>query len=342
MGKIPRASARGFLLLLLLFPSVIFANEVAFGGQGAIPIPMTPSPILLQDAHIVITGNNINSNELDGSWQYACDYTFKNNTDQTVQVKMGFPFPVKDSITEISIPKGQRLNKGDPMVYDFHVTVEGKPITPTNYRVPVKKALDYKGAYLWEVTFQPQQILHIHHDYVTGVTVNDMGQSFVNYVLQNGGLWQKGKMASATVEVIPNTPTRFCHEIEENHPSTNLPGVKISGDKSDRRYQWHLTRFSPAKDLHACLLTGRDYIRYRVVYPIAQGSDSIPLNTITAEQLRFLQNAIYAQYGQHFQDAQMQAFFNSQWWYESNLNYSDRMLAPDDKTALALIKKYAP
>lgn len=320
-------------LFLFFFLPCSYAEGIIFGGQGSMPMPMAEVPVELQEAHIIISGENIYSAQMDGSWRYSCDYIFKNTADKTVHVKMALPFSVKHEVNAAAIPNNKKLHIGDPMMYDFNVSVEGKSVS-------VKKNADNKRVYAWTVDFQPHQILHLHQEYRTGVTLNEVGQLLLTYVLKTGKLWYGQDIRSVLLEIFPRTPTRFCHEVEGEHTFVEWPNMKKEGEKSERKYVLDLGHFSSDKDLRVCLLTGKDYIRYRVVYPLVQGSNSIPLQTITPEQLNVLKNAIYAQYGQHFNDAQMQAFFDSQWWYESNGRYSKHMLSVDDKKALNFLEKF--
>lgn len=332
------------IIATLLFLSTVTtaaANDTAFGGGGATPMPIREGNVQMKDEHIVISGKDINSGNLDGHWKYACDYTFKNLSDKSVALKMGFPFPVRSEEEAVTVPKGYKLKNGDPIVYDFTVKINDKLVNTQFYSISpnLNEQMDYKGAYIWDMTFQPNEEIKVYHNYLTGITFNVMGQIWVSYVLRTGGLWQGGKIGAAKLEVIPNTPTRLCNELDEQTKPPALVGMKIIGKKAERKYVWNLKNFSPQMDLELCLQTGRDYIRYHVVYPIAEGSDSIQLDKMSLLELRFLRNAIYAQYGRGFQDAQMQDYFNQQWWYEPNPNYSDSSLTKEDKQALEFILK---
>lgn len=171
-------------------------------------------------------------------------------------------------------------------------------------------------------------------NYKTEATWNVMGFHSVSYGLT------PCKLERTKIEIIPNTPTRLCSEInktaKDRKPTLN--GMKIIGKGKDRRYVWDLKRFSSKKDFSLCLQTGRNYIRYRVVYPLLQ-DDLSRLHAMTKDQLAWIRNTIYAQYGRVFEEAKLQGYFKHQWWYEPNLNYSDTLLTREDQTLLLAIKQ---
>lgn len=335
-------------ILLILFCTSLHADDTAFGGSGSSPMPIEKTDIKMVDEHINIQGHQIDRSDMQGEWKVTCDFTFENTTDKPITLNVGFPFPIDEADGNVTAPAGMPVKQGDALVHDFSVTVDGQPVTATKQKIASnpEKGLHYTDAYIWEMHFEPHQILRVHHNYITGITFNVLGHSIVSYVLMTGGMWQDGTIGDAKLQVVPNTPTRLCSELVSNGNSLEYlkphpEGVKIVGTGRDRKYVWNLINFQPKSDLDVCLQTGKDYVRYNFVYPLINmaGGQPIDLNKMNANQLRLLKNTIYAQYGRQFTDPELQTYFNKQWWYEPNLKYADNLLTKEDQQALAVIAK---
>lgn len=319
------------------------ANDTAFGGTGATPYPIEQPNIQMLSEKITISGRDLNNPTMNGSWFYQCDFLFKNNHHEPLTVQMGFPFPVdNEEFGNIAVPAGRQVKPGEALVYDFKVTAQGKSISTQRQKIAPnqEKGLFYKDAYLWKLTFSPAETVAIQHQYTTGATFDVMGFNQVSYVLKTGGLWQGGRIGQTQIEVIPNTPTRLCSELNKkiNFGSPKPKGMKIIGQGKNRRYVWNLKKFSPKDDLSLCIQTGRNYIHYRVVYPLLQ-DDLARIHSMNKKQLALIRNTIYAQYGRQFETPQLQTYFNRQWWYEPNPAYTDRLLTAEDKKLIAVIKQ---
>ncbi|WP_131782932.1 YARHG domain-containing protein [Legionella gresilensis] len=330
-------------LTLLSLGTVITAqaNDTAFGGTGASPYPIEQPNIKMAAEKIIITGHNLNKENRSGFWDYQCSFLFENNLNKPITIQMGFPFPVNnEEFGNISIPAGRQSKQGAALVYDFVATARNKPIAVRKQRITSnkEKGLEYQEAYIWNFSFLPKETVTLNHHYNTGVTFDVMGYHWVNYVLKTGKLWQGGRIGRTEIDIIPNTPTRLCSELNKNaHYTKPKPkGMKILGKGKDRHYVWNLKNFSPDDDLSVCLQTGRNYIRYRVVYPLLE-ENLTRLRTMNAEQLTLIKNTIYAQYGRQFENSKLQRYFNRQWWYEPNSGYSDKLLTVDDQKILAAI-----
>lgn len=333
------------LFIFMLTYSLAHADDTAFGGSGSTPMPIEKNEIRMIDEHIVINGNELDKENMQGEWKVSCDFTFKNMTDKVIALDVGFPFPIYEEEENITAPAGITPQKGGPLLYDFIVQVDGKKVDAQQKDIASNssKGIYYKNAYIWKMTFAPHQIARVHHDYKTGVTFNVMGHSLVNYVLLTGGLWQSGTIDHAKLEVIPNTPTRLCSELENSESDYSKPkpdGVEIIGLGKNRKYIWNLKKLQPKEDLQVCLQTAKNYIRYSLVYPLVNhtGGDKLDLKKMDKSQLRILRNSIFAQYGRRFQSPELQDYFNKQWWYEPSNAYSDNMLTKEDKEAIKIIQ----
>ncbi|STX28605.1 Uncharacterised protein [Legionella beliardensis] len=329
-------------LTLLSLTMAAQANDTAVGGSGASPYPVEQPNIKMVAEKIIITGQDLNKENMRGAWDYDCSFVFKNTLNQPISLQMGFPFPINDKETMVAIPAGQHSKPGDALVYNFTARANNKllPVKRQKITANIEKDLFYRDAYIWKFTFSPLETVAIKHNYETGATFDVMGFHFVSYVLKTGKLWQGGRIGRTEIEVIPNTPTRLCSEVNKDAQYTKPKpkGIKIIGKGKNRRYVWNLKNFAPTEDLSLCLQTGKNYIRYRVIYPLLQ-EDLSRLHAMTKEQLALIRNTIYAQYGRVFDTPKLQAYFKRQWWYEPNAHYSDNLLTPEDQKLLSVIKQ---
>jgi len=340
--------ARLLMGLLLCSAYVVHANDTAFGGTGVLPIPISNDAIAMQNEKIVIKGHDLGQGGFHGRFVYHCDFVFKNETDKVQTLQMGFPFPVSNEEEAIAYPKGVEEVVGAPLVYNFKLTVQGKPVEAMQAKIlpNEQKKINYKEAYIWPMTFQPNETIDIGHLYTTGVTKDVMGLIWVEYVLKTGRLWKGGVIGQTIVEVHPNTPTRLCNElpIGDIEPAPLIAGMQIINEGKHRVYRWQLSAFSPDTDLSLCLQTGIDYVRHQILYPLLTKieQDPKPVEQYTPTALKQLKNTVFAQYGRTFNDPSLQAYFEQQWWYEANQNYSDTLLTDEDRQILHLLAKLNP
>ncbi|CEG61517.1 YARHG domain-containing protein [Legionella micdadei] len=336
--------AKVFIFLTLLTQSInSSANDTEFGGNGSLPIPIENNAISMISENISINGEDLLNPNKRGRWLYHCQFTFKNFTPKKQRLQMGFPFPIYNEEEAVTVPKGSISHPGDPLVYDFKVTTPNGPIPAVRSKIGTNKdkGVAYQEAYIWPMSFEPDQILKIEHSYSTGTTNDVMGFTWVSYVLKTGALWRGNQIGHTRIKISPNTPTRLCSEISQYKDigTPILPGMKIVQKGAYRQYLWDLEHFKPKQDLTLCLQTGRDYVRYQLVYPLI-GISSYPLpplSSMSRSELRRMKNSIFAQYGRVFNDPELQHYFNQQWWYEPNPNYQDSLLTKEDKEAIKVL-----
>lgn len=331
-------------LYLVILSKGLFADDTAFGGEGALPIPISQPDIKMVNEVIIITGKNLNNLNMNGSWHFNCTFNFKNSLNKALKVDMGFPFPVNDGMGGVALPAGQRTGVGKALVYNFQLQIDGKNVSSHKEKIAPNQAkgLNYDEAYLWNTLFPALATVIIHHDYDTGATYDVMGYHWVAYVLKTGGLWQDKTIGHAQLEVIPNTPTRLCSELVPNkeYLNTTPSGMHIVGTGYNRKYVWDLPNLQPTEDLSLCLFTGKSYIRYSIVYAWINTQDAVKkLAQLSGSELRILRNTVFAQYGRQFKSEDLQHYFNNQWWYEVDPNYSDVSLSPEDKQLLGMINE---
>jgi len=326
------------------FIPIAQANDTAFGGSGASPYPIHEDNIKMLSEHIQISGFDLNHNSLQGGWRYHCSFVFRNESKKPLDILMGFPLPIYEEYGEIALPKGKTIQKGEPLVHDFTTEVNGTPVKVKLQAISksVTEDVSYKKAYLWNMTFPPLTTKYVTHHYITGATFDVMGYHWVHYVLKTGAMWKSGHIGHTRLQVTPNTPTRLCSEIkmDADYLKPKPKGIKINGSGKKRRYILDITNYHPKEDLSLCIQTGRNYVRYQLIYPLLSQSGSSILNKMNTEQLRILRNTVYAQYGRQFKTKKLQNYFNQQWWYEINSDYSDQLLTKEDNKAISIIKKW--
>lgn len=323
-----------FLVTTSIFITPVYADDSVFGGSGVSPMPINFNQAEMVSEHIIIQGNNLAVPSAVPAWDYSCDFLFKNITDKTLTVTMGFPFPIYE---------------GDSNAFfrDFKLTVNDKPIAASRKKLAANPKLDlnYKDGYTWSMTFPASVTITTHHHYVTGVTTDIAENKWAQYVLKTGGLWHSGKIGRAQLEVIPHTPSRLCTELDPSIPAdiaVQPTGMKIVGKSTDRKYVWDLKNWKPNKDLHLCIKTGRDFVHFSLLAPYMPTADNVvhaSLDNLSLKKLNLLRNTVYAQYGKKFHDQNLQNYFAKQWWYVVNPNYSDKLLAEADKQLVDQVSK---
>lgn len=334
-----------FALISLFIAVPAFANDTAFGGSGSSPMPIGQSEVEMVSERIVISGHDIGDERAEGRWDVSCDYTFRNTSDKPVKLKVGFPFPViEEEDSPVSLPKGVKEIKGAPLVYDFKVTVNGKPVKATRTKTSANRERGqyYDDAYIWEMEFGPKETVKVHHDYVTGVTWDVMAYSWASYVLMTGANWKGGKIGRAHIEVIPNQLVKLCREVEPkaDYLDPKPAGMKVVGKGANVKFVWDLKDYRPEDDLNICMQTARNYAVRKFLFPIVMYGDvEEEMAKLSLEKLRLMRNTVYASHGRTFKDPALQKHFEKQWWYVPNPAYSDSMLTKQDKEIISIIQK---
>ncbi|MBU1899142.1 DUF4424 domain-containing protein [Myxococcota bacterium] len=147
-------------LLLAAWSSPAWANDSSFEGHGAGVINVSEARVQMLKEHIVIKPLD----EIHGRWRAQCEFWFKNLSDQPVTVQIGFP----DWWVWGDAP-------GKYAIKDFEVWVRNQQIKPEHKEVNSKKndilrakGTEYQAAYLWSVTFKPNEEVYIKNIYTFG------------------------------------------------------------------------------------------------------------------------------------------------------------------------------
>lgn len=246
-------------IFILIFANPLYAGEI-FGGAGATPMPINSNDARLAEEHIVINGVNLGLSMRSGHWDYNCDFVFKNVTNKTLTFEMGFPLAVYDDTVPEEFydpPPGVTLSPDAPLVSDFKVTMNGKPLSYTRKKIlsNIKLDFNYRDAYVWKVTIPPLGNVTVHNHYLTGISEDPEGK-WIKYALK-AGQWHDARIEHLIVEIVPHTATRLCSEspdLQNDKSHYQKPdGLKIIGQGKDRKYIWDLRNWSLESDLNLCL-----------------------------------------------------------------------------------------
>lgn len=140
------------------------------------------------------------------SYEVDCNFVFRNTSNRTVAVTMGFP-------ESAGIDDPSEPNPSPTHFQDFRTWVDGKPI-------PVKLIPSGKDPFeFWwvkKLTFAPKQTRHVRNHYsasMSGAVVSAEEahaptghvRASLSYRLDTGATW-KGKIGSATVRLVLDNP----------------------------------------------------------------------------------------------------------------------------------------
>lgn len=347
---------RSFVIVVILsaifFPSLLCANDGAYGGSGSAPKAIMRGDIQFVEEHVVITGKSLSNGPYgistsDGEFLVTCDFTFKNTSDKPVKVTMGFPFDVEEEEIPVVRPKGRTGKLGSALVYDFKTIVRGKEI-PVRTNITTQKKIGYEQkayTYLWDVDFAPQEVVKISHSYVTGVSVSVGGRTEVFYRLKTGATWKDSTIGRSRIDVSFGVPTRLCSELNQEGLASDQPkpaGWKAEATPAGRIYKWDLKDYKAIEDMELCVVSAKDYVDLFLLpsEDVAKEPKELAdfLGKKSPEELRRLRNTVYAKYGRVFKDAELQKYFESQWWYAANPNYSDAILTKRDLNIANVLK----
>lgn len=254
--------------------------------------------------------------------------------------------------------------------------IDRKPIDVTKYvyqdfRRVVKKGNEenyeaeswgYAFVYSFNATFKPGEN-HIHHtyNYQNGAAV--MENYFLTYKLSPAARWAGGSIRDFTLRITaPNTAKHFFLEMEfvQKQDPKIVSGVAKFRNKSkkyeweespnnthyykeismrDATLEWHLTNYSPKKELEIKSADGfytNYYTGDAISSPTAYYDRSCGIywlwmnqENYNAQQRRLIRNLPYASRGYVFKDAALRKHFNNLWWYMPDPSYN-----PDDASDL--------
>ena len=155
----------GALLAVMatLVPAPAQANDASFYGDGATVFAVKDSRVAMERESITIRYDRAAKSHMV-QWVATCVFTFRNLTDEPVEVQMGFP---------------DWMGAGDDgahwAIQDFRVKVRDKRVRAVHKavaegagEVPNQVKLEYDAAYTWKVRFAPGETVVVENTYRFG------------------------------------------------------------------------------------------------------------------------------------------------------------------------------
>lgn len=321
-----------FCLALSLFtPAAALANDTAWGGTPGNLFPIQTAEVAMVEEHV-----ELRQNTPKNSWDVKVVFSFKNVSDKPVKLNMGFPFHVIDNIedTPTSTPLGTKdLKNNDPMVWDFTTTVAGKKVKFKKEKVTLNKEhpeLYYEWAYVWPMEFKPGETIEVVNTYRQGITADSSGHIMPYYVLRTGGMWHGGKIGRSRIDIVGDHGSLPC---EEGTMPIKPEGHKLERNPAGPILRWDLKDFAPNSDVEGCFRS-RQHIRNLEFYTLTD----LPLDKMSAAELRIVRNHVFALHGYTFKDKDLQAHFEKMWWYYPNKAFKNSDLSAEERAFVNEVK----
>lgn len=260
------------LAALVLEPAAAQGNDASFYGDGATVFALKETRVAMEREAITIRFDRQARRHTE-QWVATCVFTFRNLTDEAIEVQMGFPDWM-----------GAGDDGGEWAIRDFRVTVRGQPAQAVHKAVdesagdmPGKVKLEYEAAYTWKVRFAPGETVVVENTYrfggfssngpfsacVWNETPARLRQVFwrkartprggwdfedgvckvVSYIVTTGRTWARPiGVADIAIELPPGTWP---------HAIVPLPAAA----QVERGWvRWHFENFSPTEELRVVLV----------------------------------------------------------------------------------------
>jgi uncharacterized protein (TIGR02594 family) len=294
------------------------ANDVAFGGAGADLVPLAEDRVQMLSEDILIERVAPGGYRIlgDGYWRVRATYRFRNLTDETVPVQMGFPEPACPEDGDCTFAGFE----------DMATTVRGEAaslsVGAVDRRHPWTEHID--RVHVFAVAFTPGETVEVVHAYRHGLTEYVNGGEDLAYVTRTGALWA-GTIDDARVRVrLPYRPwgispgawgphlLRLTERLADGQPEVEL---------EFRRTQWE-----PEDDLRVvfgpgyptletpgliagCPSHGELFDHALAVEAVDPADLLQRTQSLSATMLRLCRNAVFAHHGKDFDDAELDRFF---------------------------------
>jgi hypothetical protein len=256
---------------LMLAPALARANDASFYGDGATVFAVKETRVAMEREAITIRYDREARNHTV-QWVATCVFTFRNLTNEQVEVQMGFPDWM-----------GADDDGGQWAIRDFQVAVRGKRVRAVHKAVeeasemPGQVKLEYEAAYTWKVRFEPGETVVVENTYRFGgfssngpfsaCVWNEKPQRLrsvfwrkarkpkngwdfedgvcrvVSYIVTTGRTWaQPIGVADIAIELPPGT---WPHAIVPLPAATQVDQGWV---------RWHFESFSPTEELRVVLV----------------------------------------------------------------------------------------
>ena len=217
-------------MFIALCPLICLADSASIGGQGNTVKILDNNEIQMVDEVIKMA---VKEKEVSEKAKWNTDitevdviYTFKNTTDKSVSVKMGFPEKF-----EYDIDFDEKLN--DFLVYD-----ENGNAIDVIFRNSEEAITEGVNWYIYDVGFAPYEEKKIQNKY--WIINSSYSSYWFNYILETGAQW-KGNIEKIDIE-IKFEDEKLIYDIGEINPSNYIFNEK------NNSIEWRLSDIEPTKD----------------------------------------------------------------------------------------------
>lgn len=315
-------------LLLILLPSVVSANDTAWGGTPGNLFPIQTTEVEMVEEHVILQQNS-----KQNSWDVSVEFSFRNTSDKPVELTMGFPFYANDEEGDLAQPLGSKPAKAnDPLVWDFLTTVDGVSTKFKKQEVKLNEKhpdLHYEWAYVWPVKFKPGQTIKVVNKFRQGLTASAGGEFFIGYTLMTGGMWKGGKIGRSQIDVIGDETSLPCgSEYVEITPG----GSRLERAEAGPKLHWDLKDFAPKTDVQACFMSRRTF-RLMTFTDLKDTK----LEALSAAELRIIRNTIFALHGYTFKSPDLQTHFAKQGYYYPRKSFKNSDLNKEERAFVKLV-----
>ncbi|MCK5459674.1 hypothetical protein KAI52_01000 [Candidatus Parcubacteria bacterium] len=220
----------------VLSPLICFADSASIGGQGNTVKILDNNEIQMVDEVIKMV---VKEKEIGDEIKWNRDitevdivYLFKNTTDKSISVKMGFPEKMEDYEDYYIENSEQKLN--DFSAYDENGNAID--IIFRNSKEALTKGVNW---YIYDVDFAPFEKKKIQNKYWI-INSGYNNNHWFDYILETGASW-KDKIEKIDVEV----------KFEDGRLIYDVSRIEPSGyifNKKNNSIEWRLSNIEPTKD----------------------------------------------------------------------------------------------
>ena len=321
---------------MILWGPLLANDAVVFeypDGSGVIPMAEDNIQMVAETVRIKV--------KKDTRMQVEARFTFKNLSDKSVKVTMGFPFNENWGMMFGEDETSGRSKAKDSL--RFVSLVDGKEV-----KVRLRQDLSDNSSwnrrffFVWDVEFAPRETRRLTTKYETDwdrwANVDNQFSYELSYITTTGAAWA-GRIEDAVISVeIPKKLPRPTWSEEAMVYWRCSPG-EPSANPDSSRLVWHFKDWEPDADIRITI-AGQEYntlSRHVLIEEICDLGIDRPLTEEDIRSLfvsygfpkryvvRILINTLYAKAGHRFKDKDWEALFKEFDWYKpkKSLDFKD-------------------
>lgn len=354
MHTSPLAAATAFALLLPTAST--HANDGVYLSSGGIFRPVPETKVRLQREDLSFTCR-------DKEARVDVRFEFFNPEPVTRTLAVGFQAPTSSDAG----PEDHIANT----IRDFRVMQDGRLLPyrlmaatcedcPLQDTAQLRFSFDQEGVFvhLFELTFAPG-VNVVQHSYVFPASHGVWDEQHYSYILRTGSKWAGGRIGELSVEIDMGPDTNFLVDdvfgptatasiigTGRVYRTTSYGEQALAARVLSGRLRIAVRDLEPQENIYFGIESSRCHTGYHGaegVMPdhwaqalcdrtlqLGEGPDKVMW---TRRELRLLRNAVYAQHGLAFRDAELLAFFEGFPWYlpDPNLTLQRITLSPEDE-----------